>query len=59
MGKVVLFGKTSEQGTAGERGTGLGLVLVKEFVEMNRGHLHVNSQLHQGSQFIVSLPKAA
>ncbi|MBK8880048.1 MAG: tetratricopeptide repeat protein [Haliscomenobacter sp.] len=57
--KLFSLEKTSEQGTAGERGTGLGLVLVKEFVEMNRGHLHVNSQLHQGSQFIVSLPKAA
>ena len=46
----------STQGTASERGSGLGLVLVKEFVEKNKGQVYVNSTLGKGTTFTFSLP---
>lgn len=45
-------------GTLGERGTGLGLKLCKDFVNMNGGEIYVESVLNQGSQFIFSIPLA-
>ena len=48
--------KKSEQGTAGERGTGLGLTLVKELAELNKGSVIVNSVLEKGSSFKIGLP---
>ena len=47
------------QGTVGERGTGLGLKLTKEFVESNGGELRVESILGEGSTFTFSLPLAS
>ena len=46
-------------GVKGERpqGTGLGLALVKRFVEMHRGTIRVESELGLGSTFIVILPR--
>lgn len=49
----------SNKGTAGERGTGLGLILVKELTERNAGQLSVESKEREGSTFIVALPIAA
>ena len=46
----------SKRGTKGERGTGLGLLLCKEFVEKHNGSIHVESEPGEGSTFIVSLP---
>ena len=39
-----------------QRGLGLGLSLVKAFVEAHRGRVEVTSQIGQGSEFTVHLP---
>ncbi len=43
-------------GTAMEEGTGLGLILVKEFIDLNKGHINVESKKGEGSKFTVTLP---
>lgn len=50
--------KHSSQGTSNEKGTGLGLILCKEFVEKNGGKLSVESKENVGTIFKVTLPKA-
>ncbi|MCF6242563.1 MAG: hybrid sensor histidine kinase/response regulator [Bacteroidales bacterium] len=50
--------KHSTSGTEGERGTGLGIILCKEFIEKNNGILSVESQPGKGSTFFFSLPEA-
>lgn len=46
----------STEGTAQERGTGLGLILCKEFVTMNHGDIFADSTVGQGTVFTVRLP---
>ena len=45
-------------GTAGEKGTGLGLKLVLDFVKMNRGQIKVESELNKGTTFWIELPNS-
>lgn len=45
------------KGTDGERGSGLGLILCKEFTELNKGKLSFNSEVNKGTTFIVDLPR--
>ncbi len=47
---------TSSKGTAGEQGVGLGLMLVKDFVEKNKGTNWVESAVGKGSTFYFTLP---
>lgn len=48
--------KTTREGTNKEGGTGLGLVLCKEMVEMNNGALEIKSKKGQGTTVSVVLP---
>jgi signal transduction histidine kinase len=48
----------SKQGTSNEKGSGLGLLLVKDFVEKNNGTIWVESIENKGSTFSFTLPKA-
>lgn len=45
-----------KDGTEGEKGTGLGLYLVKELVLINQGSIAVESSLKKGTTFSMKLP---
>ena len=42
--------------TTAKPGTGIGLALVQELVQLQGGHISVESQLGQGTTFVVELP---
>ncbi len=44
-------------GTAGESGTGLGLIICKDMVEKNGGEIRVESELGKGTTFYFTLPR--
>ena len=44
-------------GTAGERGTGLGLVLVREYLNIHNGEITVESKVNEGTTFHLRIPK--
>ncbi|HAI37074.1 MAG TPA: PAS domain-containing sensor histidine kinase, partial [Maribacter sp.] len=46
----------SRYGTNGEPGSGLGLRLCKDFIDLHCGGIEVSSKLGSGSKFIISLP---
>ncbi len=46
----------TQKGTSGEKGTGLGLTLCKDFIEKNGGRIWVESKEGEGSRFYFTLP---
>lgn len=60
IGKLFNIDKSKvRRGTAQEKGSGLGMVLVKEFVELNQGKISISSEPGKGSVFGISLPMAS
>jgi signal transduction histidine kinase len=57
--REMLFGQVSTAsllGTSKEKGTGLGLLLVKDFVAMHGGTIRVESELNKGTCFLFTMP---
>ena len=52
-----LDGKHKPRGTDNEKGSGLGLILCKEFAEKNNGFLQFESEIGKGTSFKFYLPK--
>jgi PAS domain S-box-containing protein len=49
---------SSTFGTNREKGSGLGLILCKDFVKRNGGRIRVESVLGKGTKFVFTLPKS-
>lgn len=49
--------QTTTKGTKGEKGSGLGLILVKEYTELNNGSIRFESTPGVGTSFYITLPK--
>ncbi|KAF0151233.1 MAG: PAS/PAC sensor hybrid histidine kinase [Ignavibacteria bacterium] len=50
--------KFSLRGTSGEKGSGLGLTLVKEIIDKHNGQVWFYSQVSEGSEFHLTVPEA-
>jgi signal transduction histidine kinase/DNA-binding response OmpR family regulator/ligand-binding sensor domain-containing protein len=50
------FYRVSDLDTREEEGTGIGLALTRELVDLYRGEIHVESKVGRGSAFTVKLP---
>lgn len=46
-------------GTEREKGTGLGLIICKKFIDKNKGSIQIESEKEKGTKVIISLPKGS
>ena len=46
----------SRPGLSGEKGTGLGLLICKEYIELHGGYIEVDSQINEGTSVTFTLP---
>ena len=49
--------KYTTKGTSNEKGSGIGLILCKNLIELNGGEIRFKSQVNQGTIFSFTLPK--
>jgi signal transduction histidine kinase len=56
QGKIFSFTSHTTLGTANEKGTGIGLKICRDFIELNQGRIWMDSEENKGSKFYVSLP---
>lgn len=57
--RKLIFGekrRKSTKGTAGEKGVGLGISMIHEFLERNSGTINVESVKGKGSKFTINIP---
>jgi signal transduction histidine kinase len=47
-------GKSSSTGTSGEKGTGLGFAIAKDFINMSGGDISIESELNVGTKVIIT-----
>ncbi len=47
---------TKKEGTLGEKSTGIGLSIIKHFVELHSGNIEVSSRLGRGTVFTIKMP---
>ncbi len=56
LAMIFELNKEVKEGTRGEKGTGLGLVLCKELIELNKGKISIESELGKGTSVRFHLP---
>ena len=58
ISQLMLVNKNrSTNGTQGETGTGMGLLICKEFIDKHHGNVNVESEVGKGSKFFINFPK--
>jgi signal transduction histidine kinase len=57
MAKIFSFTTHTTLGTDDEKGTGMGLKICKDFIELNNGSIRMESKENEGSTFYVSIPQ--
>ena len=55
LGMIFQTGFTTKES---EKGTGIGLALVREMIEEHRGEITVSSTVGEGTTFRINVPKA-
>ncbi|MEO8795589.1 MAG: ATP-binding protein [Daejeonella sp.] len=56
LGKLFSFTNYTTLGTSNEKGTGMGLKICKDFIELNKGSISVDSTENVGTTFSILLP---